>query len=137
MHLRIEPHSGVPLGTQITRQIKLAIAKGRLEAGDRLPSARDLANDLQVNFHTVRKAYSQLERERLLDSARGRGTFVASEVPDFDARDLEQLVREHVERLLEDLAGTDVEYETLLAAIENEISSALKPSTSKQRRRTP
>ncbi|MEM1449747.1 MAG: GntR family transcriptional regulator [Planctomycetota bacterium] len=106
MHLRIEQNSGLPLGPQIVGQLKLAIASGRLAPGDRLPGARDLAAELRVNFHTVRKAYGELEREGLLVSARGRGTFVADELPDSGREQLERTVRDHLTRLVEDLAGS-------------------------------
>ena len=121
MHLRLEPNSGVPLGTQIVRQLKLAIAKGRLGPGERLPSARDLAAELRVNFHTVRKAFGDLEREGLLETARGRGTFVAERPQRFAAADLRKVVREHVERLLEDLAGADVSAERLAEIVLKEL----------------
>ena len=129
MFLRIEPNSGVPLGTQIVRQLRLALAKGRLKPGDRLPSARDLAAELQVNFHTVRKAFADLEREGLLESVRGRGTFVAEGAPPFAGADLSKVVREHVERLLEDLAGADVPSETLRKVLLEELSTAMKKGT--------
>ena len=106
MHLRIEQNSGLPLGPQIVGQLKLAIASGRLAPGERLPGARDLAAELRVNFHTVRKAYGELERDGLLVSARGRGTFVAEELPASGREQLERTVREHLTRLVEDLAGS-------------------------------
>lgn len=106
MHLRIEQSRGLPLGPQIIGQLKLAIASGRLAPGERLPSARDLAADLRVNFHTVRKAYGELEREGLLHSARGRGTFVAEELPAGGGDELRSTVQAHLTRMLEDLAGS-------------------------------
>ena len=105
MHLRLEPNSGVPLGVQIARQLRLAVASGRLRPDERLPAARDLAEELKVNFHTVRKAYGDLEREGLMRTERGLGTFVARRVPALDDGAVRRLVRQHVERLLEDLAG--------------------------------
>src|SRR5262249_11796919 len=105
MHFRLEPNSGVPLGVQIARQLRLAVASGRLQPDERLPAARDLAAELKVNFHTVRKVYADLEREGLFRTERGLGTFVADRVPAFDDGAVRQLVRQHVERLLEDLAG--------------------------------
>ena len=108
MHLRIEQNRGLPLGPQIVGQLKLAIASGRLSPGERLPGARDLAADLRVNFHTVRKAYGELEREGLLVSARGRGTFVAEVLPVAGGDQLEETVRAHLTRMLEDLAGSSL-----------------------------
>jgi GntR family transcriptional regulator len=54
----------------------VAIATGRLKAGDRLPTVRQLAVDLRVNANTVAKVYGELERAGVLETRRGVGTFV-------------------------------------------------------------
>lgn len=108
MFLRIDPHSGIPLGVQICAALRLAIATQRVLPGERLPSARDLASDLRVNFHTVRKAFADLEAEGVLESRRGLGTFVAAALR-AGRTELRRVVREHVEALLGDLAGGDVD----------------------------
>jgi len=117
MHLRIDPNAGEPLAVQIARQVRLAIAAGRLSPGERLPGSREMAALLGVNFHTVRKAWATLEADGLLRTVHGVGTFVAEGVRPLGAAALRQLVREHLERLAEDLAGTDIdpgEQESLL-----------------------
>ncbi|MBI4584522.1 MAG: GntR family transcriptional regulator [Planctomycetes bacterium] len=121
MHLRLEPNSGVPLGFQIVEQLRLAIASGRLQPGEKLPSARDLAGKLQVNFHTVRKAYGDLEREGLLCFERGKGTFVAANARKMNPDDLRRLVRAHVERLAGDLAGVDFPPEKIVELVGQEL----------------
>lgn len=126
MFLRLEPNSGIPLGVQITRGLRLAIAQGRLEPGQQLPSARDLAGQLQVNFHTVRKAFGDLEAAGLLEVRRGRGTFVADVAQQLVGADLEGLVRSHVERLVEDLAGTDLDAEAIQELVVRELARALR-----------
>ncbi len=107
MFLRINPNNGVPLGVQICAGLRLAIATQRLRAGDRLPSARDLASELRVNFHTVRKAFADLEAEGVLETRRGLGTFVAA-AHRAGRTELRRVVREHLEALLGELAGGDV-----------------------------
>jgi len=70
------------------------IASGKLIAGDRLPTIRDLAKQLSINLHTVRKAYLKLEAEGLVETVRGRGTHVLS----YDPRRIVQtasLIRSH------------------------------------------
>lgn len=125
IYLRIEPASGVPLGLQIERQLRLAVATGRLAPGERLPAARDLAAELGVNFHTVRKAYGELERDGVLRSARGRGTFVADDVRELGATELRAQVRAHLTRMMEDLAGAEVGPERLAALVEEELARLL------------
>lgn len=124
MRLRLDPTGGVPLGVQIARQIRLAVAAGRLSPGDRLPAARDLAADLRVNFHTVRKAYGDLEAEGLLRCEQGRGTFVAEGAGPLSRGDLREVVRRHVERLAEDLAGAEVDPALLEGLVAEELRRA-------------
>jgi GntR family transcriptional regulator len=82
---RVDRTSGVPLGAQLTDQIRSAVEDGRLGAGDQLPSVRELAETAGVNVNTVRAVYSRLEAEGVVRSEHGRGTFVtaasAGEVP--------------------------------------------------------
>ena len=75
--IRIDPESRVPLYAQIVEQIQAHIAAGQLTPGDQLPTIRQLAADLRINFNTVVRAYLELEREGLISTQRGRGTFVA------------------------------------------------------------
>jgi GntR family transcriptional regulator len=74
--LTIEPDGPVPIYQQIRDQIVEAIADGRQSAGSALPSTRQLAVDLGVNFHTVNKSYDLLRREGLLRISRKSGAVV-------------------------------------------------------------
>jgi GntR family transcriptional regulator len=76
MLLRIEPDGPVPIYQQIRDQIVEAIASGELPAGASLPSTRQLAMDLGVNFHTVNKGYDLLRQEGLLRIGRKSGAVV-------------------------------------------------------------
>jgi GntR family transcriptional regulator len=72
------PDDPLPLYAQLERAVKAAITMGTLEIGDRLPTVRQMAVDLRINANTVAKVYSELEREGLLSTRRGVGTFVQS-----------------------------------------------------------
>ena len=76
--LTIKLDSPIPLSEQIRLGIRQAIATGELKPGDPLPVVRQLANDLDINFNTVARAYKELEQEGLVRSIRGRGTVVTS-----------------------------------------------------------
>ncbi len=131
MYLRIDPNNGTPLGTQIVRGLKLAITQGRLTPGEQLPSARVLAGELSVNFHTVRKAYGDLEAEGLLEFRRGKGTYVSEQVRQLTPLDVRELARPHIRRLLEDLAGCGEALETVQDIVAQEIRDAFKRETPK------
>ncbi|MDI3257931.1 MAG: GntR family transcriptional regulator [Kyrpidia sp.] len=81
MWLHIDPRSEVPLYQQVVDQVREAVARRWLQPGDRLPSVRELAIKLALNHNTVAKAYQELEREGLIETLRGRGTFVAERKP--------------------------------------------------------
>jgi GntR family transcriptional regulator len=53
-----------------------AISRGQLAPGDQLPTVREVAVNLEINPNTVNRAYADLEREGVLTSRRGRGTFI-------------------------------------------------------------
>jgi GntR family transcriptional regulator len=76
MILTIELDGEVPLYQQIRDRIVEAVADGTLRAGDPLPSTRQLASDLGINFHTVNKAYDVLRAERLLQLNRRSGAVI-------------------------------------------------------------
>ena len=81
MRLELQTGSPEPIYAQIVRQVRAAVALGRLKPDERLPSVRALARELLVNPNTVQKAYGALERDGLGLVRRGRGTFVAASPP--------------------------------------------------------
>ena len=76
--LTLDPADRTPIHAQVERGIRAAIGSGRLPIGDQLPTVRQLAVDLRVNANTVAKVYAQLEREGVLETRRGVGTFVSA-----------------------------------------------------------
>src|SRR5579885_857957 len=78
MKLAVDMASPVPLHAQIAEQIQLAIARGEARPGEQLPTVRELSVALKVNSNTVARVYAELERAGVLETYRGRGTFVAA-----------------------------------------------------------
>jgi GntR family transcriptional regulator len=76
MTLKLDFRAHIPIHTQIVGQIRRLIATGEFIPGQRLPTLRDLAEELQVNFTTVARAYRTLDAEGLISTQHGRGTFV-------------------------------------------------------------
>jgi len=74
--LKIDKRSSVPIFVQIQNAIKYLVATGHLLPGDRLPSVRMLAHELDINPNTVDKAYMNLELDGFIAIEKGKGTFV-------------------------------------------------------------
>jgi len=76
--LRFQIDFSQPLYEQILDQVRSAIAKGEIGLGDKMPSVRELAQELRMNPNTVMRAYQELERDGLTEKRRGQGTYVTS-----------------------------------------------------------
>ena len=79
MDIIISNSSGQPIYEQICRQIKGAIASGKLKPGEMLPSIRSLARDLRISVITTKRAYEELERDGFIQTVAGKGSFVAQQ----------------------------------------------------------
>lgn len=78
--IEIDPRSTMPIYEQIMQKLKELCIKGVLKPGDKLPSVREMATMIIANPNTVSKAYKELEREGVIETLRGRGTFVSETV---------------------------------------------------------
>jgi GntR family transcriptional regulator len=96
--LHIDSKSGVPIYLQIKEYFKSLIANRTLVPGDQLPTIRELSVELTVNPNTIAHAYSELEREGLLATRQGRGTFV---IEIEDRAELDALGRQRLCDLME------------------------------------
>jgi GntR family transcriptional regulator len=74
----IDPRDQTPIYAQLDRGLRAAIATGRLQPGDQLPTVRQLAVELSINANTVARVYAELERDGVLETRRGVGSFVAA-----------------------------------------------------------
>jgi GntR family transcriptional regulator len=83
MLFHVNPSSGLPLYVQIESQVKNAIAAGALQPHQALPSVRNLAAGLGINPTTAARAYQNLERDGVITTVPGGGTYVAENVPRF------------------------------------------------------
>jgi DNA-binding transcriptional regulator YhcF (GntR family) len=79
--IQINRSESIPIHTQLLEQLRYPIESGAWEPGRRLPTVRELAQALRINYNTVRQAYQDLERRGYIVTVQGRGTFVAEDPP--------------------------------------------------------
>jgi len=101
MQIEVDLTSKVPIYVQIINQVKHMIATGALKPNDQLPTVRQLATDLRVNFNTIARSYRMLDEEGLISTQHGRGTFILPLPDDLDSealrrQDLEWLTRHYL-----------------------------------------
>lgn len=77
---KIDMRSRTPIYEQIIDSIKELVVKGVLIPGERLPSVRDIAKEMTLNPNTVQKAYQELERQGIISTLRGKGTFISEDI---------------------------------------------------------
>lgn len=77
--IRVDFRSSEPAYAQIARQVEEMVRSGQLAPGDQLPTVREMAIDLRINFSTVARAYKQLDEQRLISTQRGRGTYIEAQ----------------------------------------------------------
>ena len=102
----VDTKDRTPIYAQLDRGLRAAIATGRLQTGDQLPTVRQLAVDLRINANTVARVYAELERVGIIETRRGIGSFVTAtpqqaQPPDHHRRQL----RAFVTRVIGDAAA--------------------------------
>lgn len=100
MEFRIDPTNRLPIYRQLGEQIREAVARGRLQPGEQLPSVRDLSRTLVVNPNTVARVYTELERDGVLHTRQGLGVFVAEPKADLTKRARKARLEELLDRFL-------------------------------------
>jgi GntR family transcriptional regulator len=86
--IQIDFESGVPIYMQLVDRIKQMVVSGQLQPGQQLPTMRQLATDLRINYNTVGRAYLILDQEGVISTQQGRGTYVASRLDEGQVRKL-------------------------------------------------
>ena len=99
MNINISNTSTIPLYEQIQTQIKSQILNGSLQAGDGLPSIRNLAKELKVSIITTKRAYEELEKDGFIETVVGKGTFVSNQ----NTERLKEITLYNIENKLEEI----------------------------------
>ncbi|WP_206812495.1 GntR family transcriptional regulator [Paradesulfitobacterium ferrireducens] len=101
MNMIISNASQEPIYQQIITQLKNAMVRGELAAGDALPSIRTLAKDLQISVITTKRAYEELERDGYIHTVPGKGSFVAAQNQELLRETRLRLVKEKLAEAVE------------------------------------
>lgn len=101
MDIIISNSSGKPIYEQITTQIKNKIITGELRPGDALPSMRVLAKELRISVITTKRAYTDLEQDGFIETAPGKGSFVAQKNTEFIREENYRQIQELLEQAVE------------------------------------
>jgi GntR family transcriptional regulator len=100
LFISIDPSSGLPIYLQIAQQIRTAVAMGRLQPEEPLPSVRQLAVELAVNPNTVARAYLDLEIEGVIYKRQGAGTFVSGQGVEMSKAERRRVLNDLFEKAL-------------------------------------
>ena len=123
MLLHVNASSGVPIYLQIEMQVKNAVAAGALQQGDTLPSVRKLAAQLRINPNTVARSYQNLERDGLIRTVAGGGTYVADGVPGLLKSEKVRRLRPHARQVAVEGAQLRLTPEEILKIVKEELES--------------
>lgn len=130
LHIQLDFGSDVPIYNQIAAQVQELVLTGVLHPGDQLPTVRQLAAELRVNFNTVARAYRILDESRLISTQQGRGTYILG-TPDPHSteaarrRTLEELARRYRNSAL----GLGFSASEALAALQAHLSTAVEEAS--------
>jgi GntR family transcriptional regulator len=121
LNINIATGSSTPIYKQITDQVHLAVATGKLAVDEQLPSVRALAEQLVLNPNTVARAYAELAREGLVESRAGRGLFVIKKRKVFSREEGRRRLEPLIEGLIGEAMAMDFTRDELEEAFERKL----------------
>jgi GntR family transcriptional regulator len=115
----IDVRDRTPIYAQLERALRAAVATGRLQPGDQLPTVRQLAVDLSVNANTVARVYAELARAGVIETRRGVGSFVCGTAARaHPPREHDRRLRAFITRILADADAAGFTLEDVIQALE-------------------
>lgn len=113
MNILISSTSGEPIYAQIAGQVRQLILQGDLVSGAPLPSIRLLAKELQISVITTKRAYEELEREGLINSIVGKGSFVSGADQEFIREQRLRMIEGKLKEIIDESRQLGMEYTEL------------------------
>ena len=121
MQFNIDNSSGRPVFQQLIDQVKRDVALGRLIKDEKLPTVRQLAQELAINPNTIAKAYRQLEQDGIIVTKAGAGAFVASLDRNLSKTVRKKLICDELERIVVEAFHMQIDKATLTEWFENTV----------------
>ena len=100
MDIKIKYSSKDPIYLQIKNQIRDAILNDELDINEPLPSIRFLAKELKVSVITTKRAYDELEKDGLINTVAGKGSFIKSQDPKIIKEKLMIKIEEYAQEII-------------------------------------
>ena len=126
LFFEINASNGVPVYEQVARQIVSAVASGGLEAGQMIPSVREMAKDLAINPNTVARAYRQLQDESILETVRGSGIAVAKGAKQKCRTKRTKVIRGRIAGVMEEARQSQLTDDEIMKIIQAELKKKTK-----------
>ncbi|MCC6698788.1 MAG: GntR family transcriptional regulator [Candidatus Hydrogenedentes bacterium] len=122
--------SPIAVYVQIENQVMFAIASGRLSAGDRVPSAREMSTMIGVNTNTVIKAYRDLELMGIVQTRRGIGVTVTDRAFKIATGKSMQMVQAHLREAVGECIAVGLKPTDIRSAVSAAVDSGIPPYAS-------
>ena len=118
--MEIDFNAARPIYEQVIEEIKKEIVRGEINPGEKLPSQRQMAKNIDVNPNTVQRAYREMEARDLVETKRGRGTFIKDD--DKVITEIKKEMAEHaVENYIEQMESLGFNKEEIFKKLEDKI----------------
>ena len=119
--------SPIAVYVQIENLVQFAIAAGKLEPGDTLPSVRDMSGMLQINPNTVTKAYRDLELMQLVHTRRGVGVTIAEKAPNLCRDRVRKMAQNHLRDAVAECVASGISPADVRKQVKESIDSQVSP----------
>lgn len=122
MKFHCDTASRAPLYRQLIEQVREGVATGKLRPGERLPSVRRLSRELVVNPNTVARAYTELERDGVLNARQGLGMFVAERLTETTKKARRERLLASLDRVLTEAVHLGFSSDEVLTIVNERLS---------------
>ncbi|MGE7877211.1 GntR family transcriptional regulator [Peribacillus muralis] len=110
-------HASRPIYLQVSDRICHSIARGEMKGGEKLPSVREMAIEMGVNPNTIQRTYAEIERDGIVETRRGQGTFVKND-PTLIASLRARIQAEITETFVQNMKGIGMSSQEMVAAVQ-------------------